>query len=124
MRGTKSTVLMSMTGVLLLGACGGESGTKGHSFGHPTTAIEPAAQARAETMLISERGPPGRLDLEPDDEGRDTDEPCVDGNGPTETGRAFSDVLWNAAMRATTFNAEPGHRVRERGSSQNVVLAA
>ena len=94
MRGAKSTVLMSVTAVLLLGACGGGSGTRGgHSSGHLTTAIESAAQARAETMLITSADLPAAWTSTPDDEERDSNEACVDGNGLTETGRAFSDVL-------------------------------
>jgi hypothetical protein len=90
MRRVKSTVLMSLTGVLLLAGCGGESGAT-HPFARPVTAIDPADQARAEAMLITSADLPVAWNGEPHVADHDRNATCVDGTGMTEIGNAYSD---------------------------------
>jgi hypothetical protein len=92
MRGVKSTVLISVTGVLILGACGGGSGAT-HPFARPITAIDPADQARAEAMLITSDDLPAAWSATPHGANKDRGATCVDGSGLTETGNAFADDL-------------------------------
>ncbi|MDX6495780.1 MAG: hypothetical protein QOE17_1766 [Gaiellales bacterium] len=93
MRAMNSTVLMCVTGVLVLGAGGGGSGAANHSFTSMATAIDPSDQARAEAMVITSADLPAAWTSTPDDAERNRDARCVDGSGLTESGRAFSDVL-------------------------------
>jgi hypothetical protein len=119
---------MSVTGVLLLAACGGGSAA-GHSFAYPTTAIEPTAQVRAEAMLITSDDVPAAWTAEPNDANRDRGAPCVYGSGTTETGPAYSDKLSrtdasydiNAQSQAIVFQSEDQARAFFAGLRDDAV---